>query len=76
MGETDFISSFLVQQQQQNKAYQDIPQSQQQTKKDKPFNKITVSDAIGLITIRLGRVEQWSLTKSGDPSSNPVIANF
>lgn len=24
-----------------------------------PFNKLSVSDAIGLITLRLGRVEQW-----------------
>jgi hypothetical protein len=33
-------------------------QSQQNQGQQVPFNKITVSDAIGLITIRLGRVEQ------------------
>lgn len=58
------------QQQQQNKVYQDIPQSQQQTKKDKPFNKITVSDAIGLITIRLGRVEQWIIDTENDTENS------
>ncbi len=31
---------------------------QQQQQQQTPFSRITVSDAIGLITIRLGRVEQ------------------
>jgi hypothetical protein len=35
-----------------------FPQQQQQGQVQTPFSRITVSDAIGLITIRLGRVEQ------------------
>lgn len=63
------------QQQQQTKVYQDIPQSQQQTKKDKPFNKISISDAIGLITIRLGRVEQWVIDTEheNENSESPTL---
>lgn len=34
-------------------------QQQQQPKSNLPFSKLTISDAIGLITLRLGRVEQW-----------------
>jgi hypothetical protein len=45
--------------QQQNNAYQQVQQSQQQSKNGLPFQKLSVSDAIGLITLRLGRVEQW-----------------
>ena len=32
---------------------------QAQTSNNMPFTKLSVSDAIGLITLRLGRVEQW-----------------
>ena len=42
---------------------QQIPQQidiqQQQNLNGLPFSKLSVSDAIGLITLRLGRVEQW-----------------
>ena len=31
----------------------------QETSNGLPFTKLTVSDAIGLITLRLGRVEQY-----------------
>jgi hypothetical protein len=41
-----------VQQQQQQRG-------QAQTSNNMPFTKLSVSDAIGLITLRLGRVEQW-----------------
>ena len=34
-------------------------QQQQQPKSNLPFTKLTISDAIGLITLRLGRIEQW-----------------
>ena len=34
-------------------------QQQEQPKSNLPFSKLTISDAIGLITLRLGRVEQW-----------------
>lgn len=54
-----------------------------------PFNKLSISDAVGLITLRLGRVEQWIMetdheedTKqsvtgdfSGIPSNHKVIDN-
>lgn len=43
----------------QNNAYQKVQQSQQQVKNSLPFSKLSISDAIGLITLRLGRVEQW-----------------
>jgi hypothetical protein len=44
---------------QQHNAYQEVKQSQKQTKNTLPFSKLSISDAIGLITLRLGRVEQW-----------------
>ncbi len=47
------------QQRQQSAAFQQIQQSQQQTQNGLPFTKLSISDAIGLITLRLGRVEQW-----------------
>lgn len=34
-------------------------QQQQQQQNNLPFQKLSISDAIGLITLRLGRVEQW-----------------
>jgi hypothetical protein len=34
-------------------------QPEQQPSSSLPFNKLSISDAIGLITLRLGRVEQW-----------------
>lgn len=51
-------------QQQQNQrqpsaAFQQIQQQQQQSQNGLPFSKLSISDAIGLITLRLGRVEQW-----------------
>ena len=43
----------------QQNAYQQVQQSQQQTQNGMPFNKLSIADAIGLITLRLGRCEQW-----------------
>ena len=43
----------------QTQSYQDVRQSQQQSQASLPFSKLSISDAIGLITLRLGRVEQW-----------------
>ena len=34
-------------------------QQQQQQQNNLPFQKLSISDAIGLITLRLGRFEQW-----------------
>ena len=47
-----------------SKAMQPVQQQVQQrgqapTSNNMPFSKLSVSDAIGLITLRLGRVEQW-----------------
>jgi hypothetical protein len=53
------------QQQQQQYQQQQYPQQQypqqpsQPTSNGLPFTKLSISDAIGLITLRLGRVEQW-----------------
>ena len=46
---------------------------QSQGQSQVPFSRITVSDAIGLITIRLGRVEQ--LLNKNDFSSKELPAN-
>ena len=49
----------MPRQKQQSAAYQQVQNSQQQEKASLPFSKLSISDAIGLITLRLGRVEQW-----------------
>ena len=36
-----------------------------------PFSKLSISDAIGLITLRLGRVEQWVIDTEQENESNP-----
>jgi hypothetical protein len=47
-------------QMQQQQMYQQIPpQMQQSAPTQLPFTKLSISDAIGLITLRLGRVEQF-----------------
>ena len=45
----------------QSQTVQDVRQSQQQSQTSLPFSKLSISDAIGLITMRLGRVEQWGM---------------
>jgi hypothetical protein len=52
-------------------SYQQVKQSQQQTQNALPFNKISISDAIGLITLRLGRVEQWVIETEHENDINP-----
>jgi hypothetical protein len=56
----------IPQQQQQQYQQQQYQQQQQQQQQQPatangglPFSKISISDAIGLITLRLGRIEQW-----------------
>jgi hypothetical protein len=44
---------------QASQAYQQVRQSNQQAQASLPFSKLSISDAIGLITLRLGRIEQW-----------------
>jgi len=67
----------------QQQPYQQQPYQQpleQPSSNNLPFNKLSISDAIGLITLRLGRVEQWVIdtehenemsSKNGDHSSLP-----
>jgi len=64
-------------QQQQQQQYQQQQDPQQQSKNKLGFNKLSISDAIGLITLRLGRVEQYIIETehekdiNGDNSGNP-----
>lgn len=60
-------------QKQQHNAYQQVQQSQQQTQNGLPFNKLSVADAIGLITLRLGRCEQWIIETEHDTEENSSV---
>ena len=55
-------------QKQQSAAYQQVQQSNQQS--TAPFSKLSISDAIGLITLRLGRVEQWVIETDHENQEN------
>ncbi len=59
----------------QNNAYQQVQQSQQQTKNGLPFSKLSISDAIGLITLRLGRVEQWVIETEHENETNQMSSD-
>ena len=63
-------------QKQQSAAYQQIQQSQQQEKKALPFTKLSISDAVGLITLRLGRVEQWVIDTEHENHENAENGNY
>jgi len=63
-------------QKQQSPAYQQVQQSQQQEKKALPFTKLSISDAIGLITLRLGRVEQWVIDTEHESNENEENGNY
>ena len=52
-------------------AYQQVQQSQQQVQGGLPFSKLSISDAIGLITLRLGRVEQWVIETEHENENEP-----
>ena len=43
---------------------------QQQNKNNLPFSKLSISDAIGLITLRLGRVEQFMIDLDNNENEN------
>jgi hypothetical protein len=47
---------------------QNQSQSQTHTSNGLPFSKLSISDAIGLITLRLGRVEQWVIDTEHEQS--------
>jgi len=40
-----------------------------------PFNKLSISDAVGLITLRLGRVEQWIIEADNEEVVEGVEGN-
>jgi len=73
------------QQQQQSNSqrmtYQQIQQSHQQSQNGLPFSKLSISDAIGLITLRLGRVEKWVIEteheneNDNDSNINGIMSN-
>lgn len=42
----------------------------QQQQESLPFSKLSISDAIGLITLRLGRVEQWIIDTDHETENN------
>lgn len=60
---------------QQNNAYKQVQQSQQHSKNGLPFSKLSMSDAIGLITLRLGRVEQWVIETEHENESKDYTAS-
>jgi molybdopterin converting factor small subunit len=59
---------------QQYQQFYDKQQSQQpqQSQNSLPFSKLSVSDAIGLITLRLGRVEQWIIETEHEEGSRQL----
>lgn len=55
------------------------PLVQQDSNNGLPFSKLTISDAIGLITLRLGRVEQYIIDlqeEQGNNSSNSSVSHL
>ena len=63
---------FSKQSPQQYQQFYDKQQNQQQN--SLPFQKLSVSDAIGLITLRLGRVEQWIIETDNDEESKQSVS--
>jgi len=66
-------NSLKPQQQQQPQQQQKKPPTPPQS--NTPFNKISVSDAIGLVTIRLGKVEQYLIDNHNVTETNELPAN-
>ena len=54
-------AAFAPQQQQQQSRVRTAPPPPQQQQPQQPFSKLSISDAIGLVTLRLGRVEQFMI---------------
>ena len=50
--------------------YDQQQQQQHQQTNPLPFSKLSISDAIGLITLRLGRVEQWIIETDHENETN------
>jgi hypothetical protein len=62
--------------QQQNAYQQQPPPPSQVNSNGLPFTKLSISDAIGLITIRLGRVEQWIIETDHENEENDHSSNL
>jgi hypothetical protein len=62
------------QQQQQNQQYYD-QQSSNQKPTIRPYAKISISDAIALITVRLGRIEQWVMDADHENNTDNSSTN-
>ncbi len=60
--------------QQQYTQQQYTQQQQQKNPNGLPFNKLSISDAIGLITLRLGRVEQWIIDTDHENEMEPKVS--
>lgn len=61
---------------QQSASFQQFQPSQQQAQSSQPFSKLSISDAVGLITLRLGRIEQWVIeSEQNDQPSNSNNSN-
>ena len=69
---------YQQQQQPQQNMYQQQqpPQQPQVNSNGLPFTKLSISDAIGLITIRLGRVEQWIIETDHENEENENSSNL
>ena len=52
--------------------YDPAPQNQAPPSNGLPFSKLSISDAIGLITLRLGRVEQWIIESEHETTTKGV----
>ena len=65
-----------MQSQMQSQMQQQFQQQPQQTTNGLPFSKLSISDAIGLITLRLGRVEQFIIdVENGETTINSSTHN-
>jgi hypothetical protein len=63
--------------QQPPQQYQQFYEQPQQQQNSLPFQKLSISDAIGLITLRLGRVEQWIIeTDHDEQTKQPVTGDI
>lgn len=60
--------------QQYQQFYENQQNQQKQQQNGLPFQKLSISDAIGLITLRLGRVEQWIIETDNDDVSKQTTS--
>jgi hypothetical protein len=70
---TSIASGPAMTQQQSQSQYQS--QTQQVKSNGLPFQKLTISDAVGLITLRLGKVEQFLIDNQSNLSSTDIPTN-